>query len=405
MSGVDLQDNHPRPGQRAVLTIEDIAFGGEGVARANGFVVFVPFVAVGEEVEVEITEVKRQFARARLVRVIHPSPHRVQPECRHFGACGGCQYQHLAYGEQLRVKRKQIQDLMQRIAGLDPTLVRSVLPCPRPYGYRNRIMVRSQWNKPKQRLVIGFLRYDCGLVEELEECRIAEPEISARIAEVRANPPPKGGLKVVLRKFPEDWELPPDSFFQNNFHMLPGLVEVVRHRLQEGGCRQLLDLYCGVGFFALELADLVERYVGVELDARAVRAARLNAQRRGRCNGEFLMGRAEERLPELLAQVPAQETAVIIDPPRKGCAPSLIAKLVEVRPAQLLYVSCNPATQARDLKRLTSETGAFEVRDLQPVDMFPQTQHIECVADLRAVHQADDRQAATSPPAADPESA
>lgn len=369
------------------MTVEDIAFGGEGVARLEGFVVFVPFVAVGEEVEIEITEVKRQFARARLVRVIRPSPHRVQPECRHFGACGGCQYQHLAYEEQLRVKRKQIQDLMQRIAGLDPALVRPVLPCPRPYGYRNRIMVRSQWQRPKQRLVIGFLRHDCGLVEELEECRIAEPEISARIAEVRANPPPKGGLKVVLRKFPEGWELPPDSFFQNNFHMLPGLVEAVRTRLRDAGCRQLLDLYCGVGFFALELADLVERYVGVELDLRAVRAARVNAERRGRLNGEFLMGRAEDLLPELLAQVPAEETAVIVDPPRKGCAPSLIAKLAEVRPAQLLYVSCNPATQARDLKRLTTETGAFEVRELQPVDMFPQTQHIECVADLRALRE------------------
>lgn len=375
----------PRPpvGWRGEVEIEDVAFGGEGVARLDGFVVFVPFVAGGERVEIELTEVKKQFARARLLRVIRPSPHRTTPECPHFGECGGCQYQHLDYAEQLRIKGKQIADQLARLGGLDPARVAPVVPCPRPYGYRNRIMLRSQWNGREQRLIIGFVRHDNRWVEELDECRIAEPELSARIREVRANPPPKGGLKVVLRKFPEGWELPRDSFFQNNFHLLPGLLDTVRDRLRDAAPRQLLDLYCGVGFFAIELADCVERYVGVELDPKAVEAARKNAAQRGAPNGEFRFARAEEVLPELLTEAPAAHTSVIVDPPRKGCARSLTDALLANRPAQVIYVSCHPATLARDLKRLTAE-GAYRLERVVPLDMFPQTQHLECVADLRA---------------------
>jgi tRNA/tmRNA/rRNA uracil-C5-methylase (TrmA/RlmC/RlmD family) len=381
----------PRPpvGWRGEVEIEDVAFGGNGVARVDGFVVFVPFVAAGERVEIELTEVRKQFARARLRRVLTPSPQRVKPECPHFGACGGCQYQHLDYAEQLRVKHRQISDLMQRLAKLDPDRIRPVVPCPRPYGYRNRIMLRSQWNGREQRLIVGFIRYDNHWVEELDECRIAEPELSARIREVRANPPPKGGLKVVLRKYPEGWELPRDSFFQNNFHLLPGLVAAVRECLVNAGTRQLLDLYCGVGFFALELADQVERFVGVELDQKAVEAARVNAARRGATNGEFLRARAEEALPELLTRVPAGETTVLVDPPRKGCARSMIEQWLEVRPAQIIYVSCQPATLARDLKRLTAD-GVYRLEQLTPLDMFPQTQHLECVADLRLADTPED---------------
>ena len=135
-------------GARLTITITDIAFGGEGVARVDDFVVFVPFVIVGEVVEVEVTEVKKRFARARLLNVVQASPERVTPACRYFGECGGCQYQHMDYAAQLRVKHKQIVDLFERIGGFAGTAVASVVPCPQPYGYRNRIMVRSQWNKP-----------------------------------------------------------------------------------------------------------------------------------------------------------------------------------------------------------------------------------------------------------------
>src|SRR4029077_1156090 len=127
----------------------------------------------------------------------------------------------------------------------------------------------SQWDKFKQGLNIGYIRADNRLVVDIEECKIAEPALNEQIRHVRAHPPPKGGIKVVLRVAPEDWDVPRDSFFQNNFFLLPKLVAVVRERLREGGARFLIDAYCGVGFFGIELGDLVEAFVGVELDAQA----------------------------------------------------------------------------------------------------------------------------------------
>src|SRR5438045_1614374 len=132
----------PAVGDRLTLTISDIAFGGEGVARIEDLVVFVPFVIVGEMAEAEVTEVKKRFARARLLRVLQCSRERVELPCRYFGDCGGCQYQHLDYPAQLRLKHKQIRDLFERIGGFDASVVMPVAPCPQPYGYRNRIMIR-----------------------------------------------------------------------------------------------------------------------------------------------------------------------------------------------------------------------------------------------------------------------
>jgi tRNA/tmRNA/rRNA uracil-C5-methylase (TrmA/RlmC/RlmD family) len=379
----DQQSDGLAVGQVRTAQVQDIAFGGDGVARINDFVIFVPFVLVGETVEVEITEVKKSFARGRLRRVIAPSPERVQPKCAHFGACGGCQYQNLEYSAQLRVKHKQVADLFQRIGGLAPELVAPVLPCPQPYSYRNRIMIRSQWNKPEQRLNIGFVRADCGLVEDVFECQIAEPALNEQIRRVRANPPPKGGIKIVLRIPPEDWEVPPDSFFQNNFFLLPGLVSTVREKLRSSGTSHLIDLYCGVGFFGIELANAVQSFVGVEYDQRAIAAARRNAATRRCSNGEFISGKVEAVLPELVKRFSAQSTTVLLDPPRKGCWPETLQLLRVQRPAQIIYVSCHPATMARDLNALTAD-GVFRVAGVTPLDMFPQTQHVECVADLRA---------------------
>jgi tRNA/tmRNA/rRNA uracil-C5-methylase (TrmA/RlmC/RlmD family) len=406
-----------KTGDQINLTIHDIAFGGEGVGRyfenapltpsdgervakpGEGIVVFVPFVLVGETVAVEITEVKKNFARAKLVRVETPSPERVKPECRYFGACGGCQYQHVAYAAQLLLKHKQIADLFERVGKISSDKIAPVIPCPQPYGYRNRIMIRSQWNKPEQKLNIGFIRADCGLVEDIEECKIAEPALNEQILHVRAHPPPKGGIKVVLRVQPENWDVPPDSFFQNNFFLLPKLVDTIRGFIGGTGVspvrsgehtgkmpvplKHLIDLYCGVGFFGIELADAVESFVGVEYDQRAIQSARKNAAARKIANGEFIAAKAEDVLPELLKKFSPEKTAVILDPPRKGCQPEILQLLRETRPAQVVYVSCHPATMARDLNILCGD-GVFELAQVQPLDMFPQTQHVECVADLRA---------------------
>lgn len=353
------------------------------MARVEDFVVFVPFVALGEEVEAELTEVKKRFARGRLLRVVRASAERVEPACRYFRECGGCQYQHLSYESQLRLKHKQVCDLFERIGALDRSVVAPVIPCPSPYAYRNRIMIRSQWDKFKQGLNIGFIRADNRLVVDIERCEIAEPGLNEEIRRVRANPPPKGGLKVVLRIPPEGWEVPPDSFFQNNFFLLPKMIEVVRDRLGASGARHLADIYCGVGFFSVEAADLVDSFVGVEYDRLAVAAARKNAAVRGRTNGDFLAGLAEELLPGLMRSWKAESTSVLLDPPRKGCQAAILELLRETRPAQVIYVSCHPATMARDLNVLCAGD-VFKLAKASLLDMFPQTAHVECVADLRS---------------------
>jgi tRNA/tmRNA/rRNA uracil-C5-methylase (TrmA/RlmC/RlmD family) len=372
-----------KPADKISLNIHDLAFGGEGVGRIDDFVIFVPFVITGETVEAEITEVKKNFARAKLLRVEKSSPERVLPECKYFTQCGGCQYQHIEYAAQLRFKHKQIADLFERVGKISREIVAPVAPCPSPYGYRNRIMIRSQWNGPAKKLEIGFIRADNNFVVDIDECKIAEPALNEQIKEVRANPPHKGGIKVVLRVQPENWDVPDSSFFQNNFFLLPKLVETVREFLKSGGAKHLVDLYCGVGFFGIETADVVESFVGVEYDRLAIQAAGKNAAAREISNGEFISANVEDVLPELLKKFSPEKTSVILDPPRKGCPPETLRLLRETRPAQVIYVSCHPATMARDLNILCAD-GVFELARVQPLDMFPQTQHVECVADLRA---------------------
>jgi tRNA/tmRNA/rRNA uracil-C5-methylase (TrmA/RlmC/RlmD family) len=245
-------------------------------------------------------------------------------------------------------------------------------------------MVRSQWDKFRQALNIGFLGAENRLVVDVTECRIAEPALNQLLLQVRAHPPPKGGIKVVLRSAPPGWEVPRDSFFQNNFSLLPKLVEVVRQSLCESGMRQFIDVYCGVGFFSLETAHLVQEFVGVELDRLAIDAARRNALSRGIRNGQFVAGEAETLLPSLLRRFRPGETAVLVDPPRRGCAPQILGLLAEQQPGQVVYVSCHPATMARDLNTLCAN-GVFRLVKVVPLDMFPQTAHVECVADLRRV--------------------
>lgn len=371
-------------GERITLDIHDLAFGGEGVGRHGDLVVFVPYTCPGERVEAKVVSVQKRFARAVLARVVRPAPERVEPPCTYFGECGGCQYQHLAYDAQVRWKHKQVADLFERIGGFEGPVVRPVIPCPAPYHYRNRILVRSQWNRPARKLDLGYMRDDCGLVCDIERCEIAEPALNEALREWRRNPPPKGGLKTTLRIPAEGWEVPEHSFFQNNFHALPALLDAARAFLADAGSRHLVDAYCGVGFFGIELAKAVESVVGIELDAPAIRAARRNAQSRGALNAEFVAGDTERLLPGVLRRLDASQATVLVDPPRVGCRPPVIELLRRVQPRQVLYVSCHPATLARDLKDLCAG-GRFVLHAVQPVDMFPQTQHVECVADVRLV--------------------
>ena len=311
------------------------------------------------------------------------SPERVAPECRYFSACGGCQYQHIDYATQLRVKHKQISDLFERVGRIPADKIAPVIPSPQPYGYRNRIMIRSQWNGPAKKLVIGFIRADNNFVEDIEECKIAEPAISEQIKNVRANPPPKGGIKIVLRIPPENWDVPPDSFFQNNFFLLPKLVETVRGFSAQSAARSIWWICIAASDFSgLNLQIWLNHLLVSNMtSSRSIPRAKYASRKIS--NGEFISSTVEEVLPELLKKFSPEKTSVILDPPRKGCWPETLSLLRETRPAQVIYVSCHPATMARDLNILCAD-GVFELARVQPLDMFPQTQHVECVADLRA---------------------
>ncbi|HIG31415.1 MAG TPA: class I SAM-dependent RNA methyltransferase [Verrucomicrobiales bacterium] len=371
-------------GTRLTVEIEDIAFGGEGVARVDGLVIFVPFVAIGETIETEITEVKNQYARGQLLSILNPAPERVEAPCPYFTQCGGCQYQHLNYDTQLTVKHRQIQEIFQRIGKFSPEVVEPIIPCPSPYGYRNRVMFRAQWDKFRKRMGVGYLRRESRLIVDVEECLIAEPELNEALTHARIDPPRKQGVKLVFRKYPEDWILPEHSFFQNNHHLLPELVNTVRERIRQAGVRHLIDTYCGIGFFGIEVSDAVESFVGIELDKSAINAARENLVKRNISNGEFLYGKTEELLPEALKKFSADHTSVILDPPRRGCHSEGLDLLKQTAPKQIIYVSCHPATLARDLNNLC-DSGVYELKKMIPLDMFPQTQHVECVADLRRI--------------------
>jgi tRNA/tmRNA/rRNA uracil-C5-methylase (TrmA/RlmC/RlmD family) len=243
-------------------------------------------------------------------------------------------------------------------------------------------MVRTQWNREKKSMDVGFLKYQSRLVVPIKKCHIAEPELNEQLTQVSINPSRNNGVKYVLRKFPEHWTIPNDSFFQNNFFLLPGMVQVVRECQQNFGGQFLVDAYCGVGFFAIELASQVQEFVGVEIDRMAIKAARKNAADKGVSNGEFLEGATERLLPEIMRKFPAHQTTVVLDPPRRGIDPTAIDFLKSIAPGQIIYISCHPATQARDIAQFCADH-QYSVKMIKPMDMFPQTQHIECVADLR----------------------
>lgn len=373
-------------GERYSIEITDIAFGGEGVGRIDDLVVFTPFTAKGDVAEIEIVEVKKQFARARLVELKESSLLRADPQCEYYSTCGGCQYQHLQYSTQLEIKKKQVHDLMERIGKFTNPPVNDVLACPVEYGYRNRIMVRAQWNKPERRMVLGFLERGSRLVVDVENCRIASDALNADLTEARKDIPNRNGVKIMLREPAEDWIVPDHSFFQNNFHMTPVMVKEAIALLKSAGSRYLIDAYCGVGFFCIEMARAVEGYAGVELDKKAIESARLNAKNRGAENGEFVAAQTEDVLDELLKKFPAGETTVLLDPPRKGIHASCIEALRAAAPSQILYVSCHPATSARDLNALCQD-GVYTLEQITPMDLFPQTQHVELIADLRLAKQ------------------
>ena len=377
-------------GQHLELDITTIAFGGDGIGRVEGFVIFVPFVLDGERVEVEIVDVRKRFATADLVRVITPSPHRVKPQCKLFANCAGCQYQHVSYQHQLELKRNQIRDIFQRIGKIPDPPVELVVASPREYAYRNKLVVHGP-GKP------GFWTQRGRAIIPVDNCPIARDEVNAKLAEpmevdkhltIRSNsagqvwtftdPAPDEIIEEVI--LGKTLHAPVSSFFQVNREVIELALQHTRQAFAASGCRVLVDAYCGIGLFALMLGDIAEHVYGIEADARAIQTANANAASLGLSQYDFYPGKTERLLSYTLRMCDLDKTCLLLDPPRSGCAPVVLKTLREQKPRKLIYVSCAPPMLARDIKTLL--TFGYRLERITPFDMFPQTQHCEVVAEL-----------------------
>jgi 23S rRNA (uracil1939-C5)-methyltransferase/tRNA (uracil-5-)-methyltransferase len=388
--------------QELELVIESLTNLGLGLARVDGWVVMVPYVIPGERVRVRIFRNFQNYSDADLLDVIEASPDRVAPQCPLFQTCGGCQYQHLEYKRQLAEKTKHVQELMQKLGGINHP-VEMAHGSPQVYNYRSKIT--PHYNRPDKdgHQPIGFLQYGRrNQIVDVEQCPIATGAINEALPEAREGARRAGGKKrrqrggtLLMRDVLEGvvsdpqeivservgevtFQFKAGEFFQNNPFILPEVVAHVAAEASSEGARYLVDAYCGVGLFALSTARNFEQVAGVEISEPAVRWAQANAKISNVNNVRFVIGKAEAIFNGL--KFPAEETAMVIDPPRKGCDESFRQQLLAYRPQRLVYVSCDPATQARDLKEFT--TGGYQITRIQPFDLFPHTRHIENVVSL-----------------------
>jgi 23S rRNA (uracil1939-C5)-methyltransferase len=444
---------------------------GEGVAQIQGFTVFIPGLLPGESGQVEIVEVAHRFARARLVA--HGSgavsPDRTDPACAVFGACGGCQLQHLAYEAQLSHKREVVRQALARIGGLSDVPVLPTLGMASPWRYRNHLQVPLAFDAETGRYVPGFFAPESHDIVPTHACHLAPESVERLLADtvdalnqglvtaaheaagnggakrtpgtlraggglvhhlivrqswrsgeqmlifavrravnlgdviprltakhpalvsigMTVQPRPVGPVwgnavqilhgrdHVIERLLGLEFVISPRSFFQVNTAQAEALYRVALEMAEFEGEDRVLDAYCGTGTLTLLAASRVPRgqAVGVELVDAAVADARRNAERNGIDNVRFVAGRVEHVVPEGVSRGERFDV-VLLDPPRKGCEPEVLAAVAKAHPRRVVYVSCNPATFARDARRLT-ELG-FRLERVQPVDMFPQTSHVEC---------------------------
>jgi 23S rRNA (uracil1939-C5)-methyltransferase len=343
------------------LKIEDVAFGGKGVARDAGKAVFIPFTIDSERVSARVVREKKQFAEAELIQVLEPSAQRAAALCPYFGRCGGCSYQHISYSHQLELKARQVEQAMRRIAKMTEPPMRPIVPSPSPYGYRNRITVHAQDN------VVGFYRRDVHELMDIAQCPISMPEVNAALTQLRATRPRDGHYSLRAHSGPR-------VFAQTNDAVADAIAEFIASTLT-GEEQLLIDAFCGAGFFTKRLAPQFERLIGIDWDRFAIDAARKGAPP----NETYVAGDVTVELGQALRSSDSPPPALIVDPPATGLSSEMRRTILDSPPRTMIYVSCNPPTLARDLAELQAR---FSVVSITPFDMFPQTAEIEAVAHL-----------------------
>ncbi|MBN1136577.1 MAG: 23S rRNA (uracil(1939)-C(5))-methyltransferase RlmD [Anaerolineae bacterium] len=402
------------------LQLTAMAHGGAALGRYKGQTIFVPHTIPGERVRAELIESHAHWARARLLEVLDASPDRITPPCPYFGPdrCGGCHFQHIRYEAQVDFKRRVVIDQLGRIGGLADASVQEAIGAAEPWRYRNHVQfsltedgraafqragshepipvdscliidpllddlwaaLDMDWPQLRQlALRCGSATGDLMAIFELDHYEDFDIEVDFPVSCVvrLADGEPvvlMGNSYLVERVAGCDYRVSAGSFFQVNTAGAEVLIDLVREHLAPTGVETLVDLYCGVGLFGLALAGQVGQVIGVEADRSAADDFRHNTQ--GLSNVRLIAGSVEEALPHI--EGPLREGLVVLDPPRAGAGAWVMAEIARLEPRRIAYVACDPATLARDARRLV-EAG-YHLVEVQPVDLFPQTYHVESVA-------------------------
>ena len=423
------------------LDIEKIVYGGHGMGHTEGKVVFVPFTVPGDRVTIEILKEKKNYLEGDLHAIQNPSPTRVRPFCRVFGRCGGCQLQHLSYADQISVKEENLRESLHPLLKKGHFEVSPTIPSPRERAYRTRAQLKA--GQAKDKTVLGFYGFKSHQIVAIDQCPLLHPlankvlqelylslerwkgKIQLRSVDILVSPEEDrgviqligigtGDLKIMeelvqgtltikgahlqtknstswgdlnLRFCLPGWSskesiemgIHADSFFQVNQCQNENLIKKVREWANLTGKEKVLDLFCGAGNLTLPLAQKAEKIWGVDADKTAIAAAKENARKNRMKNCVFWEASADVGVSQAIEETGNMDL-VVLDPPRAG-ALKVLEKIVELRPPKILYVSCEPPTLVRDLVRL-GELG-YNVTRIQPVDMFPQTYHLEVIAEMR----------------------
>lgn len=405
------------------VTLTTLSYGGDCLGRLpDGRVVFIPFGIPGEHVAIEILEDNRKYSRGKIIKIIESSPLRVEPRCRHFGQCGGCHLQHMAYEAQVRFKTDILVEQLKRVGKLTGLPAPEGIPSPKPYQYRNNMrfhvlkdghlgflaphserilpitechlpekVISDQWTTLSLEAESGIEQTElrCGSSEELlvtfEGGEESIPVFETDLAISAVHDSPAGRLilagedLLTIRVKERDFQVSGGSFFQVNTHQAGKMVELLQEHLKTSKQTTLMDLYCGVGLFSAFFAPLVREVIGVELSAEACRDFITNLDDFD--NVSLYEGSVEKVLPGL----PTPADTVILDPPRAGLHPKALAALMGMKPNDIAYISCDPATLARDLAVLSAS--GYAITRLFMLDMFPQTYHQETIAFLEYFHR------------------
>ena len=381
------------------VEIERILPGGMGLAHATGKTVFVSLAAPGDRVRVRVEREQGNVLFAVIEEILAPSPLRIEPPCPYFGRCGGCDFQQLTYEAQLAAKAEIIRDCLHRIARLEGVPEIIVTPSPDSWRYR----MRATWQIDHEERTIGYYERGSRRVCDVADCAVLRPGLQAELEKVRATswphfPPALKHLDVVagengvsfapafaefetrelsLTVRGEVYRYNAEAFFQINPSLLEPLIDFA---LAGAAGKSALDLYSGVGLFTLPLARHFDHVLAVEANSMAARFARRNLQDAGLENARVITA----TVTDWFRSRPATAADfILLDPPRAGAESAVIKGILELRPVEISYVSCDPATLARDLKKLLA--GGYRIQTLRGFDLFPQTHHVETVVRLNVL--------------------